>query len=73
MVAGEGDIVCPVERAKVGKDGSIEGGLEGGLSRVVVVRAGHWVQLEWPQEVNETIRDFLDGGVEGVGTVKAVL
>jgi pimeloyl-ACP methyl ester carboxylesterase len=72
MVCGSRDVVSPVERARSAMEVGVEGGLKGGLVKVEVLDAGHWIMLERPEEVNEILRRFLEDGVVGNG-VKAVL
>jgi soluble epoxide hydrolase/lipid-phosphate phosphatase len=75
MIATMNDAVCSPERARIGMQAGVEGGLAGGKLAFVEVDSGHWAMLECAEETNRALENFFENGVKGFGTggIKASL
>ncbi|KAL2065491.1 hypothetical protein VTL71DRAFT_3161 [Oculimacula yallundae] len=69
MIGGTMDPVCGCEGAKR----VMKSVTDGKRLRCVDFEAGHWAMLERPGEVNELLRDWLEGSNNGGGGVRSQL
>lgn len=64
MIATINDAVCSPERARIGMQAGVEGGLTGGKLAFVTVESGHWVMLECADQTNRILEEFFEEGVK---------
>jgi len=64
MIATVNDAVCSPDRARIGMQAGVEGGLTGGKLAFVAVESGHWVMLECADQTNRMLEEFFEKGVK---------
>jgi soluble epoxide hydrolase/lipid-phosphate phosphatase len=64
MIATTNDAVCSPERARIGMQAGVEGGLAGEKLAFVDVDSGHWVMLECADQTNKILEEFFEKGVK---------
>ena len=64
MIATINDAVCSPDRARIGMQAGVEGGLTGGKLAFVAVESGHWVMLECADQTNRMLEEFFEKGVK---------
>jgi len=67
MIVTLNDAVCSPERARIGMQAGVEGGLAGGKLAVAEVSSGHWVMLERAEETNRILEMFFEKGAKAFG------
>jgi soluble epoxide hydrolase / lipid-phosphate phosphatase len=67
MIVTLNDAVSSPERARIGMQAGVEGGLAGGNLAIVEVDSGHWVMLERTEETNLILEGFFENGVKAFG------
>ncbi len=75
MIATINDAVCSPERARIGMQAGVEGGLTGENLAFVNVESGHWVMLECADQTNRILEEFFEEGAKAFdkGGIKSSL